>query len=95
LGGKDGLCLGLQTLPHTGADCLEIWDPHLPGNLIAFADLNRDSLPFIFSSCIAFIYQLFVLTLIYNLSNINPLNPELNPICYLLALLGAHHFFSR
>ena len=25
-------------------------------------------------------------------SNIKPLNPELNPICYLLALLGAHHF---
>ena len=23
---------------------------------------------------------------------INPLNPTLNPICYLLALLGAHHF---
>jgi len=23
---------------------------------------------------------------------INPLNPELNPICYLLTLLGAHHF---
>ena len=23
---------------------------------------------------------------------IKPLNPELNPICYLLALLGAHHF---
>jgi len=22
----------------------------------------------------------------------NPLNPELNPICYLLALLGARHF---
>jgi len=22
----------------------------------------------------------------------NPLNPELNPICYLLAFLGAHHF---
>ena len=22
----------------------------------------------------------------------NPLNPELNPICYLLAILGAHHF---
>jgi len=27
-----------------------------------------------------------------SLSDINPLNPELNPICYLLALLGAHHF---
>ena len=25
-------------------------------------------------------------------STINPLNPELNPICYLLVLLGAHHF---
>jgi len=24
--------------------------------------------------------------------NFNPLNAELNPICYLLALLGAHHF---
>ena len=24
--------------------------------------------------------------------NFNPLNPELSPICYLLALLGAHHF---
>ena len=28
---------------------------------------------------------------IYN-NCINPLNPELNPICCLLALLGAHHF---
>ena len=26
------------------------------------------------------------------LEMINPLNAELNPICYLLALLGAHHF---
>jgi len=24
---------------------------------------------------------------------INPLNSELNPICHLLALLGAHHIF--
>ena len=23
---------------------------------------------------------------------LNPLNAELNPICYLLALLGTHHF---
>jgi len=28
----------------------------------------------------------------YNkINNINPLNAELNPICHLLALLGAHH----
>jgi hypothetical protein len=25
-------------------------------------------------------------------AEVNPLKPELNPICYLLALLGAHHF---
>ena len=29
---------------------------------------------------------------LYSRCKINPLNPELNPICYLLALLGAHHF---
>ena len=28
----------------------------------------------------------------YVKDQVNPLNPELNPICYLLALLGAHHF---
>jgi len=26
------------------------------------------------------------------LDDLNPLKPELNPICYLLALLGAHNF---
>ena len=26
------------------------------------------------------------------MAKFNPLNAELNPICYLLALLGAHHF---
>ena len=26
------------------------------------------------------------------MKHINPLKPELNPICYLLALLEAHHF---
>ena len=29
---------------------------------------------------------------IHSLAHINPLNPELNPICYLPALLGAYHF---
>jgi len=27
-----------------------------------------------------------------NKMQVNPLNAELNPICYLLSLLGAHHF---
>ena len=34
------------------------------------------------------IYQICLL----GADKFNPLNPELNPICYLLALLGAHHF---
>ena len=29
---------------------------------------------------------------VHSVHHINPLNPELNPICYLLALLEAHHF---
>jgi len=33
----------------------------------------------------------YVLTCLLNILYFNPLNPELNPICYLLALL-AHHF---
>ena len=33
-----------------------------------------------------------VVTAIIVIIGINPLKPELNPICYLLALLGAHHF---
>ena len=38
--------------------------------------------------------QIFVNKLInaLQLPDINPLNAELNPIYYLLALLGAHHF---
>ena len=30
--------------------------------------------------------------LVMQKAHVNPLNPELNPICYLLALLGAYHF---
>jgi len=33
-----------------------------------------------------------ILTVRLSEIHLNPLNPELNPICYLLALLGAHHF---
>jgi len=29
----------------------------------------------------------------FRTSYINPLNVELNPICHILALLGAHHIF--
>ena len=33
LGGKGGRCVGLTTLPHSCADCLEIWEPQTPGTL--------------------------------------------------------------
>jgi len=36
----------------------------------------------------------YTIFFVFNLNHINPLNPELNPICYLLALLGAHHFLQ-
>ena len=37
------------------------------------------------------LYTSVVLTEEYHVT-INPLNPELSPICYLLAILGAHYF---
>ena len=36
--------------------------------------------------------QSFLLQMRVSAPFFNPLNPELNPICYLLALLGDHHF---
>jgi hypothetical protein len=34
-GGKGGRCIGLTTLPHSCADCLEIWEPQRSGNFRA------------------------------------------------------------
>jgi len=39
LGGKGGRCVGLTTLPPSGADSLEIWEPQLPGTLRACSGL--------------------------------------------------------
>jgi len=33
LRGKGGWCVGLTTVPHSCADCLEMWELHLPGTL--------------------------------------------------------------
>ena len=43
------------------------------------------------------IWGLFFLENLFRKFKFNPLNAELNPICHLLALLGAHHIlhFSR
>ena len=58
-----------------------------------------------FASCWMYIGMIFLVILLPFLTTrsctlqvscvkrgFNPLNPELNPICYLLAILGAHHF---
>jgi len=44
-------------------------------------------------TCLIFIANIFFIKVVLVVSKyVNPLSPELNPICYLLALLGAHHF---
>jgi len=43
------------------------------------------------SAFIHYVYS-YITVLYFICMYINPLNAELNPICYLLALLGAHHF---
>jgi len=40
----------------------------------------------------SFLEKMKDVTEILSLPTFNPLNAELNPICYLLALLRAHHF---
>jgi len=52
-GGKGGRCVGL-TLPHSCADCLEIWEPQPPGTLRACRGLQWDCFTFTFISlCLA------------------------------------------
>jgi len=46
LGGKGGRCLGLTMSPPSCADCLEIWEPQLPGTLRARPALFRDCFTF-------------------------------------------------
>ena len=41
LGGKGGRCVGLTTLPPTRANCIEIWEPQLPGTLRACPPVLR------------------------------------------------------
>ena len=41
--------------------------------------------------CFFFNFYLFYFIFVFHYYSFNPLNPELNPICYLLALL-AHYF---
>ena len=48
LGGKDGRCVGLTTLPPSRVEYLEIWEPQPAGNLRACPGLYRDCFTFTF-----------------------------------------------
>jgi hypothetical protein len=47
-GGKGGRCVGLTTLPPSPADCLEIWEPQLPGTLGACPEFIAVVVPLLF-----------------------------------------------
>ena len=66
-------------------------------HFISLYERNLWNPPYFFDRVHEFRVCRSVLPRTYNWINqldaaINPLNPELNPICCLLALLGAHHF---
>ena len=48
-GSKGGRCIGLTTLPPFCADCLEIWEPQLPGTLRVCPGLSWDGFIFTFT----------------------------------------------
>jgi len=58
--------------------------PRIIWNLKVHYSLHSSSPPILTLSQINPLYALLLF--------LNPLNPELNPMCCLLALLGAHHF---
>jgi len=54
LGDKGGRCIGLTTLPLSGADCLEIWKPQPPGT---FWDLSRPVMGLLYLYWIVWLYD--------------------------------------
>ena len=81
------------TLPNTGCKLSFLWiierKWRKPPKILVFY-------LYFLTSCKLFSYRKVHWSLFFLMSLssavVNPLNPELNPICYLLALLGAHHF---
>ena len=49
--GKGDRCGGLETLPASYADCLEIWEPQTPGTLKACPGLHRDCFALYVAKC--------------------------------------------
>ena len=51
LEGKGGRCIGLTALPPSCADCLEIWEPQLPGTFRAGRDPQKVCVAFFRTHC--------------------------------------------
>jgi len=79
-------CIGVLYYCHRAATQLQLnISYHMP-------EENRDSCkPFIYLSP-KILQSVRTHSAIVMTVTINPLKPELNPICYLLALLGHHYF---
>ena len=69
---------------HMKLDCRDIW---FLRNVIKFVSYTTPlcTTRHYSSQSLPSVFQIYF-------RNINPLKPELNPVCYLLALLGAYHF---
>jgi len=65
--------------------------PHLPIYFLGLP-LSLVVSKFIYNTLLEILFSSILCTCPNQRNLFNPLNPELNPICYLLALLGAHHF---
>jgi len=62
----------------------------LPSTSFNQTSVMKKSAYHLLQCCI--IYKYVQINTLVRLTIFNPLKPELNPICYLLALLGVHHF---
>jgi hypothetical protein len=64
-GYKGGECIVLTKLPHSCADCLEIWEPQPPGILWASPGLKWDCFTFTFnylSISLSIIFYIFLIS---------------------------------
>ena len=77
-----------------GAKYPATWQASVPVNFLKFIGTFRDRINIqrVAVEKPADVEVDLCLRLPLPITDFNPLNPELNPICYLLALLGAHHF---
>jgi hypothetical protein len=102
-GGKSGRCVRLTSSPPSCAQCHELWEPKPPGTLWTTPGLLQDSFTFTYtvnctntvsyghsSACVNHIRGSSALVNVNFIRHIT-FNAELNPICHLLALFGAHH----